>query len=123
LFAYGPLAALAPGAELPPLEYVVVLVADDPAENDNDPLHDGRTEANPGTGLLLLRAEAFGPDAAHSAVEATVARGVPGTASAGYAAQQGQGRSSGSGPPNTVQVPGATLIRSELSSTGGMTRH
>ena len=38
--------------------YVVVLVADDPAEIDGNPLVDG---PGPGFGVLTMRAEAFGP--------------------------------------------------------------
>lgn len=51
--------------------YVLLLVADDPAETDGDPLADG---PGPGFGVLTLRAEAFGPGGAHAAVEQTVAR-------------------------------------------------
>jgi hypothetical protein len=54
--------------------YVAVFVADDPAETDGDPLTDGIGPGNPGSGLLSLRAEAFGPAGARSAVELTVKR-------------------------------------------------
>jgi hypothetical protein len=67
LFAFG---------RLSPAAYVVVWTADDPAENDGDPARDGTSEANPGTGILALRAEAFGRDGAHSVVEATLRRSV-----------------------------------------------
>ena len=69
LFSYGPLNTL-------PL-YVVSMVADDPAETDGDPLQDGgRTgvQANPGAGILMVRAEAFGSRGAHRVVEGTVVR-------------------------------------------------
>jgi type IV pilus assembly PilX-like protein len=57
--------------------YMITLVGDDPSENDNDPAQDGMElggQGNPGLGVLALRAEAFGPRAAHHVVEATIAR-------------------------------------------------
>jgi PilX N-terminal len=62
--------------------YVVVMVGDDPSENDNNPLADGSAPCalrqtsgcNPGTGVLALRAEAFGPFGAHKVIELTVSR-------------------------------------------------
>ena len=75
LFAYGPLSSLLPAHAIDSAYYVAVMVADDPSENDNDPLHDGDGAAtNPGTGILALRAEAFGPRGAHRVVELTIAR-------------------------------------------------
>jgi hypothetical protein len=74
LFAYGPLAHLLPARAIDSAHYVIVMVADDPSENDNDPLRDGETATNPGTGVLALRAEAFGPRGARQVVEATIAR-------------------------------------------------
>ena len=74
LWSYGPLSSAVDGvaASLP---YVVVLVADDPAETDGDPLVDGRAEDdNPGAGVLLIRAEAFGLRGAHTGVGLTLAR-------------------------------------------------
>jgi hypothetical protein len=53
--------------------YVVVLVGDDPSENDNDPTRDGVGAANPGAGVISVRAEAFGPRGTHKIVEATLA--------------------------------------------------
>jgi hypothetical protein len=73
LYAYGPLEALAPGS-LVPAVYVVALVADDQSENDGDPLSDGTGAANPGSGILSLRAEAFGSRGAHALITATLIR-------------------------------------------------
>jgi hypothetical protein len=73
LYAYGPLSTLLPAGTVESDFYVVVMVADDPSETDDDPAHDG-AGGNPGAGLLSLRAEAFGPRRAYRAVEATVAR-------------------------------------------------
>jgi hypothetical protein len=72
---------LAPGGSVPGV-YVVVLVADDPAENDGDPGRDGRAPDNPGAGVILLRAEAFGPGASRRTVEAAMSRVVFPTGSA-----------------------------------------
>jgi hypothetical protein len=89
LYAYGPLATLlAPGVVGSDF-YVVVMVGDDPSETDDDPLHDGGGESNPGAGVLSLRAEAFGPHGAHKVIEMTVARVA--TAEPGHA-QPGQER-------------------------------
>ena len=82
LFASGALKDLLPGAASDSPFYVVVLVADDPSENDGNPLADGVTACepgaaepcNPGTGRIVLRAEAFGPFGAHTLLELTVAR-------------------------------------------------
>ena len=77
LYGYGPLEALLPpGAARSPF-YVIVLVADDPAENDNDPTRDGVAPGNPGAGVVRLRAEAFGPGGTRRALEVRVARDHP----------------------------------------------
>jgi hypothetical protein len=74
LFAYG----AAGGGPPAPSVYTVVLVADDPLESDGDPGCDA-TPGTPGAGLLLLRAEAFGPAGARRTVQATVERTVAGS--------------------------------------------
>jgi hypothetical protein len=71
LFAYGP----AIGGPPPPA-YVAVLVADDPLESDGDPARDA-LPGSPGAGILLLRAEAFGPNGARRIVQAVVERVGP----------------------------------------------
>lgn len=58
--------------------YVVVWAGDDFAENDGDPSTDGGGVANPGAGILALRAEAFGVGGAHKVLEATVRRDLSG---------------------------------------------
>jgi len=60
------------------------MIADDPSECDDNPLVDGGAvvscppgvKANPGAGVLAVRAEAFGPFGAHRAVELTISRVV-----------------------------------------------
>jgi hypothetical protein len=80
LFAYGPLSSLLPAGTIDSLAYVIVMVADDPSENDNDPLLDGHSASNPGTGLLVLRAEAFGSRGMHQVIESTIGRAGAGPA-------------------------------------------
>ena len=77
LYAHGPLSdAAGPGTARTPF-YGIVLVGDDPSENDADPSRDGDIiggGSNSGVGVVMLRAEAFGPRHAHRAIEATIAR-------------------------------------------------
>ena len=78
LYAYGRLADILPTGTIDSPYYVVVFVADDPSETDGDPLHDGTSPAtNPGSGLVALRAEAFGPRGSRRVIELTVARTDP----------------------------------------------
>jgi type IV pilus assembly PilX-like protein len=81
LYAHGNLRDFLPPGAIDSSYYVLVMVADDPAENDNDPLTDGAGPSNPGSGALVLRAEAFGRRGVHTMIEVTIARGqaaVPG---------------------------------------------
>lgn len=61
---------------LGPRTYVIAWAADDSAENDGDPATDGVGAANPGAGILAVRAEAFGAGGAHKVLEATVRRDI-----------------------------------------------
>jgi hypothetical protein len=74
LFAHAPLNDIAPTGTVNSPFYVTVLVADDPSDNDDNPLLDGSTADNPGSGRLMLRAEAFGPRGVHKQIDMTVAR-------------------------------------------------
>ncbi len=86
-YVYGRLDRMLPGQRISSQMYVVVWVADDPAENDSDPLRDGGLpigcdpardpgceDRNPGRGVLVLKAKAFGPDGTQRAIEVTVKR-------------------------------------------------
>lgn len=78
-FAYGRLAAMAPATAGGSPIYLVVLVGDDPGENDDQPSRDGGVPAtgepeNAGADVLVLRAEAFGPRRSYARVEATLVR-------------------------------------------------
>ena len=59
---------------LGPRTYVIAWAGDDPAETDGDPFVDGGGAANPGAGILAIRAEAFGTGGAHAVLEATFRR-------------------------------------------------
>jgi hypothetical protein len=81
--AWGTLNRLSPAGSVTSPLYVIVMVADDPSECDNNPLVDGgapvlpcgtSSSLNPGAGVLSLRAEAFGPFGTHKILEATVTR-------------------------------------------------
>jgi Tfp pilus assembly protein PilX len=76
LFAHGSLAEVVRGAGALPLPYVAVWVADDPLETDGDPTTDGGGPpgTNPGAGLLMVHAEAWGASGSRQRVEATAAR-------------------------------------------------
>jgi hypothetical protein len=71
LFAHAPLAQLSLLTRHSPF-YVVVMVADDPMETDGDPTVDAAPSNAPGAGVVLVRAEAFGPRGAHASVDAVV---------------------------------------------------
>jgi len=75
LYAYGRLKDLLPNESIDSPYYVSVLVGDDPSETDAQPLADGQAA---GAGILVLRAESFGPRGVHMSVEMTVARPAAG---------------------------------------------
>jgi hypothetical protein len=74
LVAHAPLSLLLPDADVDASYYAVVLVGDDPSETDNDPTRDGTDAVNPGSGIIAIRAIAFGPQGALRAIELTVSR-------------------------------------------------
>ena len=82
VFASGPLADLLPDAAVAGRAYVVVWAADDPWENDAQPLRDGGPPAvedaanrtNPGRGALWLHAQAYGVAGTRRTVEVVVER-------------------------------------------------
>lgn len=74
LFGYGPLSLMLPGDPAPPPAYVVTWIADDPLDDDGDPQRDGDGADNPGRGVLVVAARAFGAQGARHTVEWTVER-------------------------------------------------
>ena len=77
LYAWGRLSTLAPSAAGAGDAYVMVWVADDPADADGDPLRDGDAVDNPGRGVIALVAHAYGSAGTRRVVEATVSRARP----------------------------------------------
>jgi hypothetical protein len=122
LYAYGPVSNMLPAGQLDSLFYVVVWVADDPAETDSDPTRDDADGGNtPGRGVVMLRAEAFGPFGSHRRVEVTAQRPLPGSPDAGYTAQRGQDEQNRRNRSEIIQTPGGSLTRSHMNlSTGTM---
>jgi hypothetical protein len=74
LYAYGPLSAMVPTDSINSNMYVAVWVSDDQSENDDDPTLDGDDPSNPGSRIVTVHAEAFGPGGTHKVLEATVGR-------------------------------------------------
>lgn len=80
LYAYGPMGDMLPIESITSDDYVIVWIADDPSETDNNPLKDGDTPANgqpapnAGKGVLSMHAEAHGPSGVKRVIEVTVAR-------------------------------------------------
>ncbi|MEW5984470.1 MAG: PilX N-terminal domain-containing pilus assembly protein [Acidobacteriota bacterium] len=120
LYAFGRLADLLPTNTIESPLYVVVMVGDDPSETDDDPLHDGNSGANPGSGVLSLRAEAFGPRAVHRVVELTVARTQDPGRERGYAGQRGQDEQNRRARKSAIQTPGKALTTQELNVATGI---
>lgn len=89
--------------------WVVVMVGDDSAETDGDPGWDAGDPHHPGHGVVLLRAEAYGPLGAHATILATVARPADDVDSAPANAAPGQ-------RPATQQAA-STLDRRRMGST------
>jgi Tfp pilus assembly protein PilX len=122
LYAYGPLGNMLTGtlaATINSQMYVVVWVADDPSENDGNPLQDGNAQTNPGSGVLAMRAEAFGPNGTHRVIEATVARTDTSEIERGYTGQRGQDEQNRRARKAAVQTPGRAMTRQELTLATG----
>jgi Tfp pilus assembly protein PilX len=122
LYAYGPVNNLLPTGTINSPFYAVVMVADDPSENDNNPALDGIDSAtNPGSGVLAMRAEAWGPRGAHKVIELTVARTSTTELERGYTGQRGQDEQNRRARKSPVQSPGKALTNQSLTlATGGI---
>jgi hypothetical protein len=121
LYAYGNLEDMLPTATINSPYYVVLFVGDDPSENDNDPTKDGASAANAGSGVLAMRAEAFGPRGAHKVIEITLARTDTTQLERGYTGQRGQDEQNRRARKAAVQTPGKALTMQTLTlATGGV---
>ena len=115
LYAYGPVNDfISTGTINSPL-YVVVWVADDPSENDNDPTKDGVDSGNAGTGVITLRASAYGAGGVNRIIDVTLSRTDSTEIERGYTGQRGQDEQNRRARKTAVQTPGGSLTRSELS--------
>jgi hypothetical protein len=119
LYAYGPVSELLPTGTVNSPIYVAVMVGDDPSETDGNPLMDGNDGANPGSGVLSLRAEAFGPHGTHRVVEATIARTSSSGLERGYIGQRGQDEQNRRARKTAVQTPGKALTAQQLTTATG----
>jgi len=120
LYAYGPVNSLLPSNTINSPFYAVIMVADDPSETDNDPAHDGTDPTtNPGTGVLALRAEAWGPRGAHKVIELTVGRTDTTELERGYTGQRGQDEQNRRARKSPVQTPGKALTNQTLDLSAG----
>ena len=122
LYAYGPVSELLPAGTVNSPIYVAVMVGDDPSETDGDPLTDGNSGANPGSGVLSLRAEAFGPHGTHRVIEATMARTLSAGLERGYIGQRGQDEQNRRARKSAVQTPGKALTAQQLTMATGDVR-
>lgn len=114
LFAYGPLSQLTGTGTIQSPDYVVVWVADDPSEIDNDPQADTN-------GVLTLLAQAIGVNGALRSVEVTVAKTDTSEIERGQIAQRGQEELNQRARKAAVQLPGKALTALDMNAgTGGM---
>jgi hypothetical protein len=113
LYAYGKLEDIIQTQTINSNVYVIVWMADDPADNDDNPLEDGGTAngANPGTGVLSMLAYAYGPTGARRMIETTVARTDTTEIERGYTGQRGQDEQNRRARKAAVQTPGKALTR------------
>lgn len=119
LYAYGPLNTIVPTGTVNSSMYVIVWVADDQSENDNDPLTDGNATTNPGSGVLAMHAEAFGFGGARKIIEVTVAKTNSSQLERGYIGQRGQDEQNRRARKAAVQTPGTSLSRRILTNSTG----
>jgi hypothetical protein len=118
LYAYGPINDLVPTNSINSPYYVVVLLGDDPSENDGNPAKDNLDPLY-GGGVLALRAEAFGPRGAHKIIEMTVARTDTTELERGYTGQRGQDEQNRRARKAAVQTPGKRLNQQSLNTALG----
>jgi hypothetical protein len=112
LFAYGRLQDMLPNNTIDSRMYMAVWVADDPADNDNDPL----TDAN---GTLTLHAEAYGPAGTRKVIEVTVAKTSGTEVERGQIAQRGQDELNQRARKAAVQTPGKALSNMQMGVRPG----
>ena len=112
---------LLPGGTVSSPIYVVVMVGDDPSETDGDPLTDGNTGTNPGSGVLSLRAEAFGPHGTTALSRPRWPDAQHGSGARLYRAAR-PGRTNRRARKSAVQTPGKALTAQQFTTTTGAVR-
>ena len=120
LYAYGPLNTIVPTSTVNSQIYVIVWVADDQSENDNDPSVDGNAQTNPGSGVLAMHAEAYGAGGINKVIEITVAKTNAAALERGYVGQRGQDEQNRRARKTAVQTPGTGLTRRTLTNSTGV---
>jgi hypothetical protein len=116
LYAYGPIVDMLPSETLNSDVYVIVWIADDPSECDNNPLIDGGACAtSSGKGVLSMMAYAYGAGGVRRVIETTVARTDSTEIERGYTGQRGQDEQNRRARKAAVQTPGKALTRQELT--------
>jgi PilX N-terminal len=118
LFAWGPLSDILPDASLDSSMYVVVWVADDPADGVDPSSPDGNPLADT-NGTLSLHAEAYGAGGAHKVIEVTVARTSGTEIERGQIAQRGQEELNQRARKAAVQTPGKALTNMRMNTGTG----
>jgi hypothetical protein len=121
LYAYSPLVDMLPTETINSDVYVIVWVADDPAECDNKPLVDGDAPVAPcasnlGKGVISLLVHAYGAGGVRRVIETTVARTDSTEIERGYTGQRGQDEQNRRARKAAVQTPGKALTRQEFST-------
>lgn len=122
LYAYGPMNDIIPTETVDSNMYVVVWVADDPADCDANPLVDGGPHQAPcttnmGAGVISLVAHAYGPGGARRVIEVTVGRTDTTEIERGYTGQRGQDEQNRRARKAAVQTPGKALSNRQFSLT------
>ena len=129
LYAYGYMDELLPTEDINSRMYVVVWIADDPSETDDNPAKDGDPSAdivnyptNPGRGVLAMLAHAYGPNGVRRVIEVTVSRTDSTEIERGYTGQRGQDEQNRRARKAAVQTPGKALTRATMGlAAGGLT--
>jgi Tfp pilus assembly protein PilX len=114
LFAWGPLADILSNSQIDSNIYVVVWVADDPADSVDGATPDGNP-ANDSNGVLTLHAEALGAGGTRKVVEVTVARTSSTEIERGQIAQRGQEELNQRARKAAVQTPGKAITNTRMT--------
>jgi hypothetical protein len=120
LFAWGPISELLPTATIDSPMYVVVWVADDPADaSPSTPNVDDGNPLSDLNGTVTLHAEAIGPGGTRKVVEVTVARTSSTEIERGQIAQRGQEELNQRARKAAVQTPGKGLSNMMMNTASG----